>query len=370
MTNITGARTAAAEESLMISDLIIPADANARDADEFCRMVEVGNRMAARDAGIDDLDETAEQLLPGWLDQTDRVRRGFVARRGTAIAGFGSLTTSAQPGTTTAELELAVPSHEWDTGVAQMLLARIEQEARDMGRSVAQTWSLHPAASDGRILTPATGWGAASSTQLTDLLEAQGYTFEQIERNSVLHLSSALTHLEERLAEATTTAGPDYRTVVWTLPTPPHLRTGYGSVIARMATDVPSGDLVYEQEAWDDDRVARRDAQFAAGGQTMSVAAVVHEPTGEMVAFNELMIGSDLTGVTHQWGTLVAREHRGKRLGTIVKCANLLRWRGIAPDSPKVSTFNAEENRPMLDINEAIGFVPASYAGGWQKQLS
>lgn len=355
---------------IVITPLVIPADVDAPDAAEFRAMVELGNRMAAEDAGIHDLDDTPAQMLPGWQDQTDRIRRGFIARRGGEIVGAATITTAASEGTSSAELDLMVPASHADSVVERLLLERLEQEALSLERPVLKLWSLHPSVHGSRTIVPRTGWGEITPTRLTNLATEHGYVLEQVERNSVLPLGGPPDLVERMLATARAVAGADYRVEMWVLPTPAHFRAGYAGMIARMATDVPSGDLEYDEEVWDADRIVRRDAQFTAGGQTMAVAAIVHVPSGDMVAFNELVIGADRAGVTHQWATLVAKEHRGKRLGTIVKCANLLRWQEIAPRSPKVTTFNAEENRPMLDINEAIGFAPASYAGGWQKKLS
>ncbi|MGW8483960.1 N-acetyltransferase family protein [Microbacterium sp. NPDC055903] len=354
---------------LTITEMVVPASVDAPDAGEFHVMVDLNNALCLQETGIPDLSRTPEDMLPAWLDQTDRTYLTFVARRGTKIVGMVMFICANDEDAQSAELDLMVPSEHWGDGVEDALLARVEEEAQRRNRTSLQIWTLHRAQQTERMLVPPTGWGSVPASALSDFLTSSGFVLEQVERNSALALNGPLPLVEEMLAASLAHAGSEYRVVEWTLPTPEHLRSGYADVIARMATDVPSGDLEIDEETWDEDRIARRDQRFADGGQTVSVAAVEHVPTGRLVAYNELVIGADLTGVTHQFGTLVVKEHRGRRLGTVVKCANLLRWRTIAPLSPKVSTFNAEENRPMLDINEAIGFVPVSYGAAWQKRL-
>jgi GNAT superfamily N-acetyltransferase len=357
--------------ALTVSRIPVPDDLDGPDARAFLEMVRIGNVMCRHDAGHDALDRDAREVLGEWQDAADWIHLGFSAERDGTIIGVVDMFYPVEEGTTTSEINVMVDPDHWGEGAEEALLEAVLDEARARGRKSVQTWTLHRPDATGPMLTPPTGFGAipAEDRQTVFMIES-GFSFEQVERNSAFDLQGSFGEVERRLADALAVAGGDYRLVEWTSPTPEeHLET-FAYVISRMQTDTPQGGLVTEEHHWDADRVRRRDARLRSQGLLVSIAAVQHVPTGAIVAYNELTIGADRGAATQQYGTLVLKEHRGHRLGTIVKCANLVRWHRLAPESPRVSTFNAEENRPMLDINEAIGFVPVSYAGAWQKELS
>jgi GNAT superfamily N-acetyltransferase len=358
---------------LTIGRIVVPATLDAPDAGPFLEMVRIANAVCQHDAGHDDLRQEPTELLGFWQDQTDWGQTGFWAERDGVILGVVTLRYAQEAGTTTLDFDLMVDPEHWGEGVEEALLAAAEDEAKVLGRTIIQTWTLHRPGTPGPKLTPSTGWGEIpAQDRQTVFQRANGFSLEQVERNSAFDLRGSFSLVESMLADAVAVAGDDYRVVAWTSPpTPDEFQDGYAYAISRMSTDVPQGGMVIEEETWDAERVRRRDARLAAQGHMVSVACVQHVPTGVIAAYNELVITeADRTGATHQYGTLVLKEHRGRRLGTIVKCANLIRWRDLVPESPRVSTFNAEENRHMLDINEAIGFVPVSYAGAWKKVLA
>lgn len=69
-----------------------------------------------------------------------------------------------------------------------------------------------------------------------------------------------------------------------------------------------------------------------------------------------------------QLDTLVLAELRRHRLGVLIKIANLRALAAILPAPQLVYTFNAEENRHMLDVNEAVGFRAVGHSGGRRKR--
>ncbi|MNW53221.1 hypothetical protein D3C74_307740 [compost metagenome] len=94
-----------------------------------------------------------------------------------------------------------------------------------------------------------------------------------------------------------------------------------------------------------------------------------HVPTGTLAAFSVFAYPKDRTAFAFQEDTLVLREHRGHRLGMLVKVVNLDELAVRRPATERIHTWNAEENDHMLAINIDLGFTPAGGYAGWQKRV-
>lgn len=354
---------------LQFRSLTIPASMDAGDAADFREFTRVRNLVYREIAGNDDDAMTPEELLPHYQPDPDEIRRAWAVVVDGDFVGRVSVDLPLEDGSRNAFwlVELLAAHHGRGIGSAGYRL--IEQTAREHGRTILQSWAQHPHADGDRLVAP-TGYGSIPRDHAARFYLRHGYTLQQIERQSELILAGADETVRRLRAEAET-ASAGYRVIQWQGATPAAHVDAYAWMKSRMSTDAPSADLEFDEETWDAERVARHDARYAESGRTKLVTAAQHLDSGELVAFNELVLGTDPTGPSHQEDTLVLREHRGHRLGQLVKCAGLQTWRrDIAPLSPKVITYNAEENRPMLDINERIGFVPVAYNGAWKKVLT
>lgn len=357
-------------ETLSVERVQTPPSISSPDARDFIDMIEVFNRGVEHDIGLDHLRWEPAEMLPAWREQRYVGRGGHLIRRAGAPVGALQWSASREAGARNLEFDLVTTPEGRGAGIEALLLRRLLDDAREQERTVLQTFTIHRVDAPCERIASPTGFGSVPQDEWTRFFLDHGFALQQVERNSMFDLSGSFEEVERMLAGALAHAGDDYRVHTWTGATPAEHREAFAYVLSRMSTDVPMGDLDLPEETWDVERVVHRDRRLADSGLLIGVAAVEHVPTGRLVAYNELGIGEDRTRPTNQWGTLVVKEHRGHRLGTIVKCANLLRWPGLAPQSPFVSTFNAEENRPMLDVNEAIGFVPLTVAGAWQRTLA
>lgn len=359
--------TTALPAGLELRLLTIPSSIDAHDAADFIEMARVRNLVYAEINGNDDESVPADELLPNLQADEYEIRYLWAVIMQGEFVGRAAIEMPLEEGSTIAYWRIELLRAASGQGIGTAAYALIERTAHAHGRTVLQSWAAHPETPGPRVVPP-TGFGSIPEDRGARFYLRNGYALEQVERMSTLTLAGSGQRVDE-LRDAAAAASTGYRVVRWFAPTPPEFVAGYGWMKSRMITDAPAAALEFDEEEWDAARVARHDATFVDSGRTLQVTAAQHIKTGELVAFNELTIGKDRSGATGQEDTLVLKEHRGHQLGTRIKCEGLIAWRQVAPDSPRVITYNAEENRPMLDVNEAIGFVPVAYTGAWKKLL-
>jgi len=266
------------------------------------------------------------------------------------VAGALRLILPVRDNPTVAVLDLAVSPAHRGRGVGSTLLDEGVRLAREHGRTELVTEVDEPGPdSPGRTFAERRGWTC-------DLVETR--------RDLVLPLDEQRLRTVEDKARR---AGSGYRLVTWLDRTPDELVDDRALLERRMTTDAPHGDLPVEEEDWDADRVREYERLHAERGRTVLSAGAVCG--GRLVAFTDLQLTGATPERAHQGGTLVLVEHRGHRLGSLVKAAVL---RQVVRDFPQVrtiTTYNADSNAPMVAVNDALGFRPAGSLSSWSTRV-
>jgi GNAT superfamily N-acetyltransferase len=161
-------------------------------------------------------------------------------------------------------------------------------------------------------------------------------------------------------------AGHELRS--WSGPVPDELLEGWARLVSSLAVEAPMGELTMEAEVADPSLVREREAVLVRQGRT-KYNTVALDPAGELIAYTDLATTVHEPGRAYQWGTLVRRDARGRRLGLAIKVANLRLLQRERPDITTLTTYNAEMNVHMVGVNERLGFRPVARLGEFQKRL-
>ncbi|WP_028636348.1 GNAT family N-acetyltransferase [Nocardioides sp. URHA0032] len=283
---------------------------------------------------------------------------GFSGRVDGELVCAGWIRTPMLDNLDRAELSVHTAPGRTRQGYATAMLAHLEQVARERGRSVLTGNACWP-----YVLGPD---GAGSPGR--ELARGAGYDLALGDVKRVLRLPVADGVLERLAAEAAP-HHRDHELRSWVGPVPDELLADWARLDALVETEAPTGDLTLEPATTDPAVVREAEAMLAAQGRT-SYHSVALGPDGRMVAFTQVVTTVHEPGRAYQWGTLVERAARGRRLGIAVKVANLRLLEAEAPGIRLLSTYNAEVNAPMVGVNEGIGFVPVARMGEFQRLLT
>ena len=120
--------------------------------------------------------------------------------------------------------------------------------------------------------------------------------------------------------------------------------------------DAPMGDLTYEDEKFDLQRLQDRETAVASRGDCAYRVIARNRTTGEVGGHTMVITQPLQPQFGFQADTAVARHHRGHRLGLLLKI-DMMRWLAAAePQLKIIETWNNVDNAFMINVNEALGY--------------
>lgn len=253
------------------------------------------------------------------------------------------------------ELEVHVDPAHRRLGAGRALVHHVEETGPLDGRTTVMAAVDEPleGVSPGREFALALGYESA---------------LPEIRRVLPLPVKLDFERFDDLAAAALPFAG-GYRLVTWRDRCPDEFVPGMIELERTIARDAPHGELDNEPPTWDEARVRAGEATVADMGLVTYNAGAVELSSGQLVAVTTIGISSETPDAAEQFATTVAHEHRGHRLGLLVKIANVKAIVEHSPRTRKISTWNAETNLHMSRVNDELGFRATSRGAVWQKHL-
>jgi GNAT superfamily N-acetyltransferase len=247
-----------------------------------------------------------------------------------------------------------------------------EHRRRGVGRAIVEKMAERAVADGRRTLNTIVDVPVAHSVEHASVPFARSTGFEQTLTGNLrlLRLPFDPGRREElRTIVANAPDAHEYRTVAFVTPWPEEFLDDFCMLLRVMSTDEPAGDGERQAEHWDAARVRENEELDAAREATVFAGAAQHVSSGRLVALTEISVSRDSPGEAWQQITVVHPDHRGHRLGLAVKLANVDLLAERAPDVRTAQTGNAAVNKPMIAVNEMMGFEVLSEGAFWQKHL-
>jgi GNAT superfamily N-acetyltransferase len=271
--------------------------------------------------------------------------------------GCVKLTVPRHDNLTTVDLDVVVHPAERGHGFGSQLVAGMLERVGELGRTVVHAEICRSLDEDSEP-SP----GVRIATRL-------GAKLALVELRQLLDVGAPEPPgLADRLAAAAAHA-EGYSLLRWVDRAADPDVADLADLMGRMSTDSPQGDLDVEPEVWDVARYRAKEESTAARGRRRYAVAARDDATERIVGYTDIGINVAVPAVGFQWDTLVLAEHRGHRLGLLMKAANLEQLRSLSPQTRHLNTWNAVSNPPMMSVNAALGYRPVEASEEWELQL-
>ena len=251
-----------------------------------------------------------------------------------------------------AYVELAVAPTARRRGVGSALIAAVRVEALRHGRTT--------------LLSPVGVPGAGAFDEAQSVLFAATAGFELA--HATRHSTLALPVIDLAPLDVLAEAAAGFRLVSWVDACPQELLRAYADLKTALEADMPRGELEVEPTVWTAEDIAARHAVLTASATTMLTTMAIAGDGGP-AGLSQIAVPAHVPGEAMQDDTVVARAHRGHRLGVAMKLANLRILQAEHPDRRLLHTWVAEDNAPMLAVNDLFGFRQVEWDLQFQLRL-